>query len=86
MFTVDVKKQHNTTTTTTQHNNDIRKKIRRRNKTHAMAKKTGSSKLKTKFESLRKEIKADDKKQHDLYVNNLIPETSTGILITQYNL
>ena len=51
---------------------EIRRKIRRRNKTHAKAKKTGSSKLRTKFESLRKEIKADVKKQHDLYVNNLV--------------
>ena len=32
---------------------------------------TGSGKLQTKFESLRREIKADIKKQHDLYVNNL---------------
>ena len=51
---------------------EIRGKIRRRNKTHAKAKKTGSSKLRAKFESLRKEIKADVKKQHDLYVNNLV--------------
>ena len=36
------------------------------------AKKTGSSKLRAKFESLRREIKADMKKQHDLYVNNLV--------------
>ena len=35
---------------------EIRRKIRRRNRTHAKAKKTGSSKLKEKFESLRKEI------------------------------
>ena len=32
---------------------------------------TGSGKLQTKFESLRREIKADIKKQRDLYVNNL---------------
>ena len=50
----------------------IRRKIRRRNKTHAKAKKTGSSKLRSKFETLRREIKADVKKQHDLYVNNLV--------------
>ena len=50
---------------------EIRRKIRRRNKTHAKAKKTGSSKLRSKFETLRK-IKADVKKQHDLYVNNLV--------------
>ena len=47
---------------------EIRRKIRKRNKIHAKAKKTGSSKLRTKFESLRREIKADIKKQHDLYV------------------
>ena len=50
---------------------EIRRKIRRRNRTHAKAKKTDSSKLRAKFESLRREIKADEKKQHDLYVNNL---------------
>ena len=50
---------------------EIRRKIRRKNKTHAKAKKTGSSKLRSKFETLRKEIKADVRKQHDLYVNNL---------------
>ena len=38
---------------------DIRRKIRRRNKTHAKAKKTGSSKLRSKFETLRREIKVD---------------------------
>ena len=62
---------------------EIRWKIRRRNKIHAKAKKTGGDKLRTKFESLRREIKADIKKQLDLYMNNLvgdvrrIPETST---------
>ena len=51
---------------------EIRRKIRRKNKTHAKAKKTGSSKLRSKFETLRREIKADLRKQHDLYVNNLV--------------
>ena len=51
---------------------EIKRKNRRRNRTHAKAKKTGSSKLREKFESLRREIKADVKKQHDLYVNNLV--------------
>ena len=51
---------------------EIRRKIRRRNRTHVKAKKTGSSKLRAKFESLRREIKADVKKKHDLYVNNLV--------------
>ena len=36
---------------------DIRRKSRRRNKTHAKAKKTGSKKLRSKFETLRREIK-----------------------------
>ena len=48
---------------------EIRRKIRKKNKTHAKAKKTGSSKLRSKFETLRREIKADVRKQHDLYVN-----------------
>ena len=38
---------------------EIRRKIRRRNKIHVKAKKTGNGKLRTKFESLRREIKAD---------------------------
>ena len=50
---------------------EIRRKIRRKNKTHAKAKKTGHSKLRSKFESVRREIKAGVRKQHDLYVNNL---------------
>ena len=45
---------------------EIRRKIHRKNKTHAKAKKTGSSKLLSKFETLRREIKADVRKQHDL--------------------
>ena len=49
----------------------IRRKIRRKNITHAKAKKTGSAKLRSKFENLRREIKSDIRKQHDLYVNNL---------------
>ena len=40
---------------------EIRRQIRRRNKTHAKAKKTGSSKLRSQFESLRRQIKADVK-------------------------
>ena len=51
---------------------EIRRKIRRKNKTHAKAKKTGSSKIRSKFETLRREIKADVRKQHDLYMNNLV--------------
>ena len=61
---------------------EIRKKIRRRNTTHAKAKKTGSSKLRSKFETLRREIKSDVKNSTirtsitSLVTLRLIPETS----------
>ena len=42
------------------------------NATHAKTKMTGSAKIRAKFETLRREIKADIRKQHDLYVNNLV--------------
>ena len=51
---------------------EIRRKIRRKNATHAKAKKTGSAKFRTKFETLRREIKAGIRKQHEFYVINLI--------------
>ena len=54
---------------------EIRRKIRRKN---AKAKKTGSSKLRSKFETLRREIKADVRKQHDLYVNNLVGDVKAN--------
>ena len=57
---------------------EIRRKIRRRNKTHAKAKKLGSKKLRSKFETLRREIKHDVRKQHDLYVNNLVGDVKTN--------
>ena len=57
---------------------EIRRKIRRKNKTHAKAKKTGSNKLRSKFETLRREIKADVRKQHDLYVNNLVGDVKAN--------
>ena len=57
---------------------EIRRKNRRKNKTHAKAKKTGSSKLRSKFETLRREIKADVRKQHDLYVNNLVGDVKAN--------
>ena len=51
----------------------IRRKIhRKKNATHAKAKKSGSAKIRAKFETLRREIKADIRKQHNLYVNNLV--------------
>ena len=57
---------------------EIRRKIRRRNKTHAKAKQTGSKKLRSKFETLRREIKDDVRKQHDLYVNNLVGDVKAN--------
>ena len=57
---------------------EIRRKIRKKNKTHAKAKKTGSSKLRSKFETLRREIKADVRKQHDLYVNYLVGDVKAN--------
>ena len=48
----------------------IRRLIRKRNKTHAKAMKTGNNKLKTRFQELRKKIKTEIKRQHDLYINN----------------
>ena len=44
---------------------ETRRKIRRRNKTHAKAKKTGCKKLRSKSETLRREIKDDVRKQKD---------------------
>ena len=38
---------------------EIRRKIRRKNATHAKAKKTGSSKNRSEFETLKREIKCD---------------------------
>ena len=56
----------------------IRRKIRRKNKTHAKAKRTGSSKLRSKFETLRREIRVDVRKQHDLYVNSLVGDVKAN--------
>ena len=56
----------------------IRRKIHRKNATHAKAKKSGSAKTKAKFETLRREIIADIRKQHDLYVNNLVGDVKTN--------
>ena len=49
---------------------EIREKIRRKNRKHAKAKKTGSSKRRAIYESLRREIKADVKKLHNLYIKS----------------
>ena len=57
---------------------EIRRKIPKKNETHAKAKKTGSAKIRSKFETLRREIKADIRKQHDLYVNNLVGDVKAN--------
>ena len=54
----------------------IRRKIRRKNATHTKAKKSGSAKIRAKFETLRKE--ADIRKQHDFYVNNLVGDVKAN--------
>ena len=56
----------------------IRRQIRRTNATQAKAKKNGSAKFRTKFETLRREIKADIRKQHELYVNNLVGDVKAN--------
>ena len=57
---------------------EIRRKILRRNQTHAKAKQTGGKKLRSKFETLRREIKDDVRKRHDLYVNNLVGDVKAN--------
>ena len=42
------------------------------------SKKSGSAKIRAKFETLRREIKADIRKQHDLYVNNLVGDVKAN--------
>ena len=39
---------------------------------------SGSAKIRAKFETLRREIKADIRKQHDLYVNNLVGDVKAN--------
>ena len=38
----------------------------------------GRAKIRSKFETLRREIKADIRKQHDLYVNNLVGDVKAN--------
>ena len=42
------------------------------------SKKSGSAKIRAKFETLRREIKAGIRKQHDLYVNNLVGDVQAN--------
>ena len=48
------------------------------NETAIMISHTGSGKLQTKFESLRREINANIKQQHDLYVNKLVGDVKAN--------
>ena len=57
---------------------ETRRKICKKNETHAKVKRTGSAKIRSKFETLRREIKADIRKQHDLYVNNLVGDVKVN--------
>ena len=57
---------------------EIRRKSRRKNVTHAKTKKTGSAKIRSKFENLRREIKADIRKQHDLNINSLVGDVKAN--------
>ena len=56
----------------------MRRKIRRKNATHAKAKKTCSSKIWSKFETLGREIEADIMEQNMLYVNNLVGDVEVN--------
>ena len=56
----------------------IRRKIRRKNATHAKAIKSCSAKIRAKFEFLRRQFKADIRKQHGLYVNNLVGDVKAN--------
>ena len=59
---------------------EIRRKIHKKKKNSCKSKKkrTGSKKLRSKFETLRREIKDDVRKQHDLYVNNLVGDVKAN--------
>ena len=57
---------------------EIRRKICKKNETHTKAKRTGSATIRSKFETLRREIKADIMKQNDQYVNNLVGDVKAN--------
>ena len=54
---------------------EIIRKICKKNETNAKAKRTGSAKIRSKFETLRRKIKADIRK---LYVNNLVGDVKAN--------
>ena len=45
---------------------------------HDQCRLLSSAKIRAKFETLRREIKADIRKQHDLYVNNLVGDVKAN--------
>ena len=47
-------------------------------RTVVFSKKTDSAKIRSKFETLRREIKADIRTQHDMYVNNLVGDVKAN--------
>ena len=51
---------------------------RRKDVTQAKAKTSGSAKIRAKSETLRREIKADIRKQNDLYLDNLIGDVKAN--------
>ena len=53
-------------------NNHIKSLIRRRNRIHANYKKTNSSRIKRKWQELRKSVNKEVNEEHNIYVNNLI--------------
>jgi exonuclease III len=53
-------------------NNSIRALIRRKNKTHAKAKQTGSIRLKNRWKTIRANIKKEINQAHDNYINNML--------------
>ena len=55
-----------------------KKKKKKINANHSKAKKTGGAKFRTRFETLRREIKADIRKQHAFYVNNLVGDVKAN--------
>ena len=54
----------------------VRRLVRKRNKTHARAKKFKSSRLKQKWKNIRAQIKTETNIAHDTYVNDMIGNIS----------
>ena len=58
--------------------NSCYKKEDSQKKCNSCKSKSGSAKIRVKFETLRREIKADIRKQHDVYVNNLVGDVKAN--------